>query len=105
MQDAGGTPTLRSGTTQPTIRSGCTRQLCPQRLVLPQERLAPLRRERLAVLAERVAVVAGVVQKLEQLVIRIDPLGVLLQVVDVAGADPRLQQREALRQRAVLHFA
>src|SRR6478735_4090772 len=78
-------------------------QLCPKRLVLPQERLALGGREGFGVLAEGVAVVARVIEELEQLVIGVDALGVLLQVVDVAGADPWPQQPEAFLDGAVFH--
>src|SRR5262245_2197886 len=67
-------------------------QLRPQRLVVAEEFLAGVRGGWfLPDLAQGDAVVAGLAHQAEQLAVRVDAEPVLVQLVDVAGAEPRPQ--------------
>src|SRR5258708_30187643 len=74
-------------------------QLGPERAVVAQEalRLLALRVH----LGQRVALVAGIVQQLEQFAPRI----IVAQVVDVRVTNPRLQHREARLDGAINHIS
>ena len=79
-------------------------QFVPQRLVISQK-LGPAldRRHGPPDFAQSHAVVDDLAQQTEQFAVRVNAFLVVVKVVDVTGANPRLQQPEAFVDGAVLH--